>query len=167
MAESKLIQNNANLNALIENTNDFIWSIDREYKLLTANSSFLYHVEPIYNERLSLGALLLDTKKLTPELYQEWKNTYDKVLLGEKIKADLETDLRPENKRHLELNYNPILNEKKEVTGVSVFGRDVTEQKLAEQKIIETKQFYENIIEGKRSYIFCQGGHGTNCRNSS
>ena len=154
MAESKLIQNNANLNALIENTNDFIWSIDREYKLLTANSSFLYHVEPIYNERLSLGALLLDTKKLTPELYQEWKNTYDKVLLGEKIKADLETDLRPENKRHLELNYNPILNEKKEVTGVSVFGRDVTEQKLAEQKIIETKQFYENIIEGVQDGIW-------------
>ncbi|HHB52188.1 MAG TPA: PAS domain S-box protein, partial [Saprospiraceae bacterium] len=42
--EEEVRQSRANLKALIENANDMIWSVDSEYKLLTANSIFINNI---------------------------------------------------------------------------------------------------------------------------
>ncbi len=145
-AEEEILQNSANLTALIENTNDFIWSIDKDYKLLTANSEFLDDITPLYNEKLSVGSLLLDKEKLPPELYKEWKDIYDKVLSGNRFKTELETKLRPDKKKFLELFYNPIINDKKEITGVSVFGRDTTDRKHFEYELRASEEKYKQLF---------------------
>ena len=154
LAETQISQNNANLNALIENTNDFIWSIDRDYKLLTANSEFLKDIQPLYNERLSIGSLMLDKEKLPDELYEKWKNRYDKALSGNKFKAEQVINIRLGNKRFMELSYNPIINDKKKLQVYPLLEEMLLTGKKAEQEISEKKQFYENIIEGVQDGIW-------------
>ena len=40
IAERQLAASQANLAALVENTGDAIWSVDREHRLITFNSAF-------------------------------------------------------------------------------------------------------------------------------
>ena len=44
-AEQQLKNSQANLQALIENTGDVIWSVDREHRLITFNAAFALAVE--------------------------------------------------------------------------------------------------------------------------
>ncbi len=145
-AEEGVIQSNANLNSLTESTNDLVWSIDRDYKLLTANSEFLTYARPLYKKKINIGSLLLDKKELPPELYDDWKEIYDKVLTGNNFKMELETHTRPDNKKYLELNYNPIINDENEITGVSIFGRDISNRKQAEYELRASEEKYKQLF---------------------
>ena len=89
-AQSDIITNRSNLEALIENTSDMIWSIDKNYRLLTGNRKFLDYIEPIYKEILPIGSLLLDKQRLPLGLYEEWKQIYDKALAGKKFSMEYE-----------------------------------------------------------------------------
>ncbi len=146
IAEDEINQNRANLKALIENTNDLIWSIDKDYRLLTANTAFLKYIEPLYKEILPTGSLLLDKKKLPLKLYEEWKQIYDKVFAGNIFGMELESTSPSGKKIFLDLSYNPIFNENKEIIGVSIFARDITENKHAEKSIIEKQRLNELLL---------------------
>ncbi|MBT5420726.1 MAG: PAS domain S-box protein, partial [Candidatus Cloacimonetes bacterium] len=129
-AESEIAQQKANLNSLIENTSDFIWSIDKDYRLLTANTAFLKFIEPIYNEILPLGSLLMDKDRIPKDIFDDWKQKYDTAFAGKNMRMELNASYT-NVKKILDLSLNPIVNSRKEVVGVSVFGRDVTENKQA------------------------------------
>ena len=45
LAEQRLDESQRNLEALVENTGDSIWSVDREHRLITLNSAFALAME--------------------------------------------------------------------------------------------------------------------------
>lgn len=51
-------------------------------------------------------------------------------------------------------NFSPIRDAKGTIIGSVVIGRDLSERKKAEKDIVETKQFYEEIIEGVQDGIW-------------
>lgn len=115
-------QAEANLSALIESTEDLIWSVDREYRLITFNHALRLAFEVGFGITPLPGMLPQDL--LPPERAALFPPFYERALAEGPFRA--EYGLR--DGRTVEMAFNPIVvgNEK---IGISVFAKDITELK--------------------------------------
>ncbi len=148
-AEKEIATARANLRALIENTSDMIWSIDRDYRLIVANSVYKASAEALYGKRPRPGSLVLDPETIPEGAFKMWKEFYDRALNGEDFVVETPSDQGDEG--FLEVSYNPILNEQEEIIGVSAFAHDVTERiltnRLLRQAMVDYRRSNKDLKE--------------------
>jgi PAS domain S-box-containing protein len=133
--EAELNQFQANLRATINNTEILIWSVDRNFNLLTYNEPYARHMKERYNHEVKIGAYLF------PEAVSEdwvaniakWTNLLMRALTGEIVKFE---DTRFDKSYVYSLS--PIIENGK-VFGVSVFADDVTEQRESEKALADAQ----------------------------
>ena len=144
-AELALQKSEANLFAQFENTNDSIWSVDNEYKILTINNTFVESFNQAFNHRLKKGDEVLN---YFPEpLRSMWKERYDRALKGEQFKVIDKYDFE-DLPQYVEIVYNPIRVDD-QIVGVACFTRDITQLKLSEnalQEALSAKDKFFSII---------------------
>ncbi len=138
-AEEALRAQQQNLQALIENSDGSIWSVDSKYRLIIGNALYLK------NARTAIGRDLRDRENLLAlnlpqEALDEWRGYYDRALLGEKFSIQVQTRFRSVP-TEMEYHFNPIRAEGGKITGVTVFGRDITERKRAEEEVASLALF--------------------------
>jgi len=134
-AEQILHKSEANLSALIENTDGSIWAVDKQYGLIVGNGEFHHNVSAVLGRRLETGESVL-LPKFPSEANAEWKERYDRALQGERF--TLETMARFRDEPHyLEYRFSPIRENGGEIRGVTVYGRNITERKQAEDALIQ------------------------------
>jgi diguanylate cyclase (GGDEF)-like protein/PAS domain S-box-containing protein len=133
-------QAEANLSALIESTEDLIWSVDRDYRLVTFNRALQQAFEKGFG--ITPVAGMLPTDLLPPERAAIFPPLYERVL----AEGPFRTEYNLRDGRTLEMSLNPIVVEGK-TTGISVFGKDMTERKLAEQALLEAERRYRDIFD--------------------
>ena len=138
LAESQIL-----LSTLIDSTNDFIWSVDsRNFGLLTWNKALQEYFYLTRNIIIKVGDRpeeLFSTK----EYVQIWRNFYKKALKTGNYSGEYGT-LSGTNV--LLLNINPLLQDGK-VFGLSVFGKNITSQKKAEESLRKTRDYWQSLIE--------------------
>src|SRR5271157_3343292 len=134
-------QAEANLAALIESTEDLIWSVDLDYRLITFNRALRENIKETFGVQLAAGMRLHEL--LPPERAGLWPPFYERVLHEGPFRIEYSLILP----RTLELAFNPILVDG-HVTGISVFGKDITERKAAEKALQEAEKKYRDIFEG-------------------
>jgi PAS domain S-box-containing protein len=140
-------QAEANLTALIESSDDLIWSVDLDYKLLTFNTAFRNNLDSTFSVRAATGMRPEDW--LPPERAALWPPMFDRALSQGPFRAEY----RLFNGRTLELAFNPIRRDGQAV-GVSVFGKDITERLSAEKALREAEGRYRGIFEEALEGIF-------------
>ena len=128
------IQAEANLAALIESTEDLIWSVDLDYRLTTFNGALRQNIEETFGVRLEMG--MRHYELLPPERAALWPPFYARAISEGPFRMEYSL-IQP---RILELAFNPIVVDGK-IVGVSVFGKEITERKLAEQELRESSDF--------------------------
>ncbi|EMJ93307.1 PAS domain S-box protein [Leptospira alstonii serovar Pingchang str. 80-412] len=128
-----IAEHEANLNAIIENSEAMIWSVDKNYKLLIFNSQFKKVMQDFYHSKISAGFNVFQ-KELPPEVAKYWKEFYDKALSGEKISVARKRPNQNGTFVFSELSFHPIRNADYEITGVSAISVDITDKQLAEEK---------------------------------
>jgi diguanylate cyclase (GGDEF)-like protein/PAS domain S-box-containing protein len=133
-------QAEANLSALIESTEDVIWSVDLDYRLVTFNRSFQRAFEKAFG--LTPVAGMLSSDLLPPERAAVFPPLYERVL----AEGPFRTDYNLLDGRTVEMAFNPIVSEGK-TTGISIFGKDITERKIAEQALLEAETRYRDIFD--------------------
>ena len=142
-AEEALQKSQANLLALIENSQASIWSVDRDFRILTINSHFKKMFAFAYGIDLKVGMKITDC--VSPKMKKTWVARYNRVFRGESFV--IEEDFLISGKTiNAEISFNPIRNNGK-ITGVSVFSREITEQKLAKEALRESEEKYRAIFE--------------------
>ncbi len=120
--------------SLIESTDDLVCSLDTEWRVLTANSAlkrfFLkrFGGEPVPGQVFFTPA--------TPEHQMVWRQRLTQVLGGQHVKFEAEYDLGDTHVT-LDISLSPILDEGGRITGVTVFGRDISARKQAEARLGE------------------------------
>ena len=134
------IQAEASLSALIESSEDPIWSVDLEYRFLTFNLALVKSCEQNFGVRVAVGTRPQD---LPPFKLGILGFTYERALAQGAFRIEFQ---RPSG-RFLELSFNPIVVEGKPA-GVSVFGKDITERKLAENALVAAEKRYREIFDG-------------------
>ncbi len=148
-AERELAASRANLAALVENTGDAIWSIDRMERLITFNSAFSLAVEASSGREPERG-------QRPHEVFDDasvpfYRHLYERVLLGERFSELQETEVGG-HVRHFEIYCNPI-QEDRGVTGAVMFGKDVTARVRAEEALRIAKEEAEGANQAKSQFL--------------
>jgi len=131
--EIKICQNEQNLLALINNTDDLIWSIDCDFRYFTFNEPFKKWYTHYFGEEVWIGKVAFWNRQKN-EFDENWKKMYEKALNGEKFSVDMDFEIDNLCK-HARVRFNPIYNAGGEIFGVGCFLQDITESKQHEKKI--------------------------------
>jgi len=143
-AERALRESEANLNALIENVDGLIWSVDERYRLITSNSQFQQSVHRAIGRETKKGDTLL-FEELPNEYTTLWRERYDRALRGENFDiADKERYLT--DQQFIEYRISPIWDHTGSIVGVTIFGLDITERKLAEDRLRQSEAQFFNAF---------------------
>lgn len=118
-----------NIVGIIENTDDAIWSIDRNLNFNMINGVYSNLITQLTGSRPKIGQSAVQGHVKFSEL----KPYYLRALKGEKfdIEYQLELDGTP---KIFKKYFNPIRNEHAGIKGVSVFAREITEEKQLNDK---------------------------------
>lgn len=142
-AEQEIKKRRADLESLFNNTTDSIWSIDKEYRIISINNVFQKSFEIAYGVQLLPGMRITDY--LPPMISSEWISRYDRALSGERfsIVDNFEYEGLP---NYVETSFNPILVDDN-IIGFSCFARDITESCLNDEKLIKTHEIYAQVLK--------------------
>jgi diguanylate cyclase (GGDEF)-like protein/PAS domain S-box-containing protein len=146
-------QAEANLLALIESTEDHIWSVDLDFRLITFNQALSRDIEASFGIRPVTGMRLYEY--FPPERAVLWPRFYERAIQ----QGSFRTEYSPLSGRTLELTFNPIVVEGK-ITGISVFGKEITERKAAEKAIQNAEKKYQDIFDGAIEGMFQASAEG-------
>jgi two-component system sensor histidine kinase/response regulator len=125
--ETELHASEQNVSALINNIEDFIWSVDTHYRLVTFNASFAQNHLDTLGVKAKVDDVIID---LLPDSWKEEDMAlYDRALAGEKFIIERRFQF-PEGEQYFEISYNPI-RANSLVTGVAVCSKDITERQRA------------------------------------
>jgi PAS domain S-box-containing protein len=141
--EEALRESEARLTALIENTNDIMWSVDRDFYFTTMNSSFRTLMLIFYGTKIDLGENLKEV--LPKQIRDEWVDYHEKALAGQRFSVEFSLGAST-GEISYEISYNPIYSDKGLISGVSVFGRDITQRKHAENDIMRTNFELDSFV---------------------
>ncbi|MDZ4667690.1 MAG: PAS domain S-box protein [bacterium] len=145
-AEQLLQQSQANLQAIIENTDASIYSLDTEFRYIAFNKTLYENIKQAYNIDIKIGENSFNfLEKLEPEEAKAWKEIYSKVLQGEIIKFEKEFIIG-EFHNHSSFSLYPLW-ENKTIIGLSCFVYDITKQK---QDQLDKEKMTADIIQRNR-----------------
>lgn len=139
----------ANLQALVENTGDAIWSVDRARRLITFNTGFSMAVEVRTGREPWVGAELFQC--FPPEDGPWYEEMYKRSLGGQAF-SELRDEEIGGQIRSYEFFFNPI-REAMGITGVAVFGRDVTPRRRTQLALRMAKEAAERANQAKSQFL--------------
>ena len=122
--EDVKISGQANLEAIIEASNDFIWSVDANYQLMVINPAYRQFLGSHFKAVPALGSsMLLD--QFPEKTVKFWQSNYDKCLAGERIVlvTDEPNGKGTEKRQH---KLFPIVSEQGKIVGVSCISHLLT-----------------------------------------
>jgi len=121
-------QAEANLQALLESTDDLIWSVDLEGRLCAFNQAIRNHIYLYFHTELALGMRFHEL--FPPALTACWDSFYAQA----QKEGPFQTEYTQLSGSTLELSFNPIQVDGTP-SGISVFARDITARKLNEEQL--------------------------------
>jgi PAS domain S-box-containing protein len=139
-AQEKIFNGEQNLWAIINNTKDIIWSIDRHNNIISANQAFWDRVSYVTGKHVDEW----NKEYFNKELFIEWDQYFQKAFKGASFKIIWE-DKHHGNELFEEISFNPILNKDKEVIGISCFSRDITQQYVYTRMIEKQNEQLQQI----------------------
>jgi len=142
LIEQKNIFNHSNLKALINNTNDLMWSVDTNFKLITCNKAFKNVILFLSGKGIERGDNVLETG-FSAEKLNNFKIYYERAFAGQAFTV-VEHDQHPQESWS-EVSFYPIYNETV-VVGTACFVKNITESKLSEIKL---NRFNQQLIDIK------------------
>jgi PAS domain S-box-containing protein len=139
-----------NLKALINNTVDLIWSVDRNYNLITSNEAFDYTIKQLTGKIIEKGETVLNDTFSAFRL-ERHKSYYDRAFDGEMFTEVEHTggvgDL------WYEVSFYPI-REGQTVIGTACYSRNITDKKHAEEEIRKSHERFELVVAATNDVIW-------------
>lgn len=131
--EIEISNKSEKIRSIINNTNEIICSIDNSYNLTEYNTVFQQMVKFGYKIDLEIGMSIFDF--VNPETHHHLLTIYKKVQTGERL-IDIQSYSTINRETvYRETNYNPIYNINKEIIGITVFSKDISERVKVEQSV--------------------------------
>ncbi|HEY8927597.1 MAG TPA: PAS domain S-box protein [Mucilaginibacter sp.] len=144
--QEELIGTKSSLEALINNTEDQIWSVDKELRYVYMNNAYRDRITHLTGHEPHRGDLSYQHAGYTDEIIETWNGYYNRALAGE-IYTVVNESPDPETNETLsfEIRFNPIRNTAGDVTGVGCFAHNITQRLKTEKAIIDQNDRLRHI----------------------
>lgn len=144
----------ANKEALINATDDFIWSINESYELVAANTAFLKALKQSAGTNVEPGDSLIQKDKFTKDFLTFWQSLYSRAFAGEAFKKEIYTaeTANINAVTWAEVSFNPIVQNNK-VTGIACLSRDITRQKQDAIALQQNQARMQGLIASQTNYV--------------
>ena len=141
--ETKLVDSNMRLSAIIESTNNAIFAINKEYCYIAFNKAHQKIIKDIYHVDIEIGDSALINSSVANRDREPLKNIFDRSFLGEQFSYNYETEIEGQ-KTVFYISANPIKDANGNIIGSAIFSEDITkEKKIEEDLILSTKEAIE------------------------
>ncbi len=132
--------------ALINSTQDLIWSINHDYKIIALNDALKKNLKSHTGHDFENDDYILPTEFFDENYLSYWKSLYDKGFKGETFSIEIYSPrTESEALSWYEININPMY-ENGEIYGVACFGKDITDRKKAVDAVEANEKRYRGIL---------------------
>lgn len=138
-----------NLAALINNTHDLIWSVDRNFNLITSNEAFNKLVYHITGKKMEKGINIF-LPQFDEQQQERYKRYYQRAFAGE-IFTEIEHNSIKDF--WFEISFYPMF-EGNTVIGIASFSRNITEKKKSEEEIRKANERFELVVAATNDVIW-------------
>ena len=146
----KIIEKEHNLRAIVDNSNMAIWLLDTQYNLIEFNEKFRQYMWHTYQEDVCYGENFVEKMSRLPQA-AIWKSRFEHTLVGKK---QTYIDFYPQfDNRYIQVELFPIIINS-EIVGISVFGKNITKQKIAEDTIQYNQRLLSSISKNIQEAIY-------------
>jgi PAS domain S-box-containing protein len=132
--EQALTNSRSNLQAIIENTDDLIWSVDLEMRIISMNSKLSHYSDLHFDKPLKAGDNFAEA--LPEQFKKRLQKVVRKVIKGEKMYFSKRYTLN-NNYYWYDISVYPIVEADGQIRGISFMVRDATERKKQEKLILK------------------------------
>ena len=158
-SNEQLISKEANLRAIVENKDIAIWQINRDYELIEYNQLFNKSFKNLFGVDLMPGMNMVSLE-IVEKYNTQWKIFYDKALLGEDARyTTLFFYPKIQKNVALEIVFYPIWRDK-QIIGVSIFSKNITNQLETEEKIRNNEELLSSINQNIQEGIYRSSSDG-------
>jgi PAS domain S-box-containing protein len=150
--ELALSEAGANVKAVIENSDEPIFSVDFNHRITEMNAAF---TREIGRRKPGIRPATGDDYRgflETPAL-DSWEHIYGEVMKGKRIRKDDKVTYPDGASEFFEVSYNPIKNASGLVTGISVLSRNVTERLRFEEELVRARDEADAATQAKSGFL--------------
>ncbi|GAB4428294.1 MAG: hypothetical protein Kow0031_08490 [Anaerolineae bacterium] len=156
LAENRLRVSEANWAALVNNTADLIWAVDRKQTIIRANDALRAIVKSNMGYRLESGSDLF--RIFPPEMDGLWRSLLGQAFSGKNLVVEMEMW-----NEVFEVSINPFLAGEATATGVVVYAHNISERKALEKTLRDRNRqldsFAHKIAHGLNSPLSMLTGY--------
>ena len=151
--DAEILKIKINQDNLLNATEDFIWSVDTERRLISFNKAYAHRISTTTGRPVKEGELAIE-KEFGIEIVTKWEGYYKKALSGVSFKITEQIYDPVLNSVEYDLiSFVPMYNGAKEVYGVACSAKDITEEVNRRISIADTYSDLENIFNQSMDII--------------
>jgi PAS domain S-box-containing protein len=150
-SNDSLAQAVSNVQAVVENSDDTIFSMDFNYRFTVMNSA----CEKEFGKRTGHTPVTGDDLRwyLNEQQAQIWGDMMTQALLGNKVRFEENFTYNMGEEHHFEISLNPIHTDEKTISGISIHMRNITERIRYERQIMDAKEAAEKATKEKSEFL--------------
>lgn len=149
--DDKILKVKANLEAVIENTDDFIVSVDTDYRILVCNGAYRWLIHELYGTNPQSGHHILGM--MDPQTQAFWHPYYEKAFAGQAALTIVEREVQGTFK-YYEVTFHPITRDDGQTDGATIFIKDITDRKKVEDTMRENQKMLASINRNIKEGIY-------------
>ena len=141
-AEESVREISEELKNIIDSTEDFVWSVDKDFRFMFFNSSVKKYMADVYECHLEKGMNMFDVYH--DEYAETWERFYRKAMEDGEFQIDIKSK---KGCRYLSLSFHRIVFSA-ERSVITVFGKNITDRILSEREVVRlNKELEERVAE--------------------
>ena len=143
--EEKLKEQYSTLSGIINSSNALIFSVDHQYRYTSFNQGHAIVMKVIYGAEIEIGFNILNYMTVSEDR-ENARHNLDRALAGEQLVEEVYSGEEHRSRKCFQVSYNPIWNDGT-IIGVVVLAQDMTERKITEEALRESKEKFRILFE--------------------
>lgn len=140
----------ANVSSVIENTNDLILSLDMNHVVTVINTAGVNFYKLLSGKTLKPGD---NYRTVIPaDEISSWNDYHQQAMRGKKPIFIRNFEIAGKNIT-IEFSLNPVYADNQIITGISLFGRDITQRTAYEKELLNAREIAENATAAKSQFL--------------